>query len=945
MNASGRYIVFASRARNLVANDDQRYTDIFLRDVQSEQTTLVSVSTNGIGSGDGDSSFASVSADGRYIIFASDAANLVPNDTNGVSDVFRRDLQLATTELVSVALSGGVAAASGGRRFLGASKPVMTSDGRYIAFESASTNFVGGDTNQSEKIFLRDMQTGTTVLASGDSQRCSSPSLSSNATRIAFVAGPLSQYVFVRDLETGLTYFAGGPVFPGEPSRSFVPVLAPDGRFVVFKAVPGAGSPVHVIQGNVGSGPGSVLATNSHLSTAPSLSRDGRWLAFEENGHVYLRDLESETNILISTSGALVPPARGTSHTPVVSGDGGHVAFVSSATDLVPGTTIGTTNTFHLYVRNVSAGITRLVTVTTNGRPAPISAATQPLISHDGTRVAFDTDVATLVAGDNNNAYDVFLRNMESGATALISAAHPQRRAVTGIRSATLKPNSVSADGTRVAFAMPDTDLITSDTNRNLDVFVHDLSSGVIPQSTDSNGVFLTTRRAVNPFLSAGGEHILFETWEPASELYSGRGRLFWKPVASATAIELSADVSLLYPAEWGAAINSNGTLVVAWNYLHDMVARTSRPLPGGALRRPLFSPNEEWVVGKGSPASSMYAVHLRTNKTVSVSKDQNGRPLAAQSGAFNGSGRYFVFDSVSGVTNEVYRYDFESDSTQLISTNGTEPAIDFTGNLIAFSSAPIPATALGQIYVRDVTAGRTDLITRNAFGTGAANGDSRAPLVSGDGRYVVFVSRANDLVLNDSNNTDDIFVHDRVQRSTVVLTRSRQTEDSANALSSVPVLAADGRTVVFQSFASDLIDGDYNEERDIFVLKLGAGDSDNDGMDDDWEVAYFGDLSRDGAGDRDSDGQTDLQEFLAGTDPTNGGSILRVLTVVPIVGGSTTIVWSAVVGRNYVVQFKDSLETDWANASSVIEADSTSMFFMHNSSSHQRYYRVITIN
>jgi len=127
-------------------------------------------------------------------------------------------------------------------------------------------------------------------------------------------------------------------------------------------------------------------------------------------------------------------------------------------------------------------------------------------------------------------------------------------------------------------------------------------------------------------------------------------------------------------------------------------------------------------------------------------------------------------------------------------------------------------------------------------------------------------------------------------------------------------------------------------------VLKLGAGDSDNDGMDDDWEVAHFGDLNRDGAGDRDGDGQTDLQEFLAGTDPTNGGSILRVLTITPMGGGSTTVVWSAVIGRNYVVQFKDSLDENWTNASGVIEANSASMSFAHNSSSAQRFYRVITV-
>jgi len=207
-----------------------------------------------------------------------------------------------------------------------------------------------------------------------------------------------------------------------------------------------------------------------------------------------------------------------------------------------------------------------------------------------------------------------------------------------------------------------------------------------------------------------------------------------------------------------------------------------------------------------------------------------------------------------------------------------------------------------------------------------------------------VYLSTASDLVLHDNNNAQDIFLYDRVQNSTILISRNQAGTGSANAISSGPVMVRDGRTIVFQSFAGDLVEGDYNERRDIFVLRLSSGDSDNDGMDDDWEVAHFGDLRRDGAGDLDNDGQTDLQEFLAGTDPTNGGSILRVLTVTAVGGGSTTVIWSAVVSRNYVVQYKDSLDANWSNASGIIEADSTSMSFTHNSSAPQRFYRVIAV-
>jgi hypothetical protein len=157
--------------------------------------------------------------------------------------------------------------------------------------------------------------------------------------------------------------------------------------------------------------------------------------------------------------------------------------------------------------------------------------------------------------------------------------------------------------------------------------------------------------------------------------------------------------------------------------------------------------------------------------------------------------------------------------------------------------------------------------------------------------------------------------------------------------------MARDGRTIVFQSFAGDLVEGDYNERRDIFVLRLGSADSDNDGLDDDWEVAFFNDLSRYGGADRDNDGHSDLQEFLSGTDPTNGGSILRVLTVTSAGGTGTTVLWAAVPGRSYLIQYKDSVDAaSWTNASGPIAADSNSASFAHASSSPQRFYRVIAL-
>ena len=156
-------------------------------------------------------------------------------------------------------------------------------------------------------------------------------------------------------------------------------------------------------------------------------------------------------------------------------------------------------------------------------------------------------------------------------------------------------------------------------------------------------------------------------------------------------------------------------------------------------------------------------------------------------------------------------------------------------------------------------------------------------------------------------------------------------------------MMAANGRTVVFQSFATDLIPGDYNDRRDVFVLQLGEADSDADGLDDGWEMAYFGTLARDGKADFDNDGQSDWQEFLAGTDPTKSGSVLRIMTLTVSGAGATKVIWSAAPGRSYQVEFKDNLsDSNWNCFPDFITASSTTASFLDNSSSaDHRFYRV----
>ena len=157
ISADGRYVVFRSDAPNLVAGTNRRF-NVFVRDRVRGRTTRVSVSSTGR-AGNALSQSASTSADGRYVVFESQASNLVPGDTNHTSDIFVHDRQTGRTSRVSVSTRM--------RQGNGASySPAISADGHYVAFESQASNLVPRDTNRTTDIFVRDRRTGRTSRVS-----------------------------------------------------------------------------------------------------------------------------------------------------------------------------------------------------------------------------------------------------------------------------------------------------------------------------------------------------------------------------------------------------------------------------------------------------------------------------------------------------------------------------------------------------------------------------------------------------------------------------------------------------------------------------------------------------------------------------------------------------------------------------------------------------------
>jgi Tol biopolymer transport system component len=420
-------------------------------------------------------------------------------------------------------------------------------------------------------------------------------------------------------------------------------------------------------------------------------------------------------------------------------------------------------------------------------------------------------------------------------------------------------------------------------------------------------------------------------------------------------------------------AINSDGRLVAYQSssqsgftniYAHDFQAGTNQLIslsangntPGNSPSiEPLVSPDGRWVLFASLATDlltnnipggvrRLFARDLLTASTipVSIGPDAGLQWGFANGDVFSADSRFVAW--VSARTN-VLVTGLLNQSRTLVCSNCENPSLSGDGRFIAYQTVPTASNPFRQVLVKDLQTGASNLISISRAGIGGA-GHSIAPQISADGRFVVFASKASDLADNDTNGMSDIFVRDRLLGTTLLVSVNAQGA-SANSSSTQPLMAADGRTLIFQSFANDLASGDFNDRRDIFVLRLGGTDSDHDGLDDDWEMTYFGDISRDGSGDFDHDGQSDRDEFLAGTNPTSDASLLRVLTLTSLNGGNTTILWNSAPGRTYRVQFKNNVDDpQWSDLPGVVSATTTTASAVDSTASGQahRFYRVMRL-
>ncbi len=937
VSTNGRYVVFQSVATDLLTGDTNAVgNDIFVRDMWTGTTRLVSAATNGSWP-TGASREPAMTPDGHYVAFVSGAASLTAGDNNNISDVFVRDMVSGTTTLVSVGATNYSIDNANLMR-----TPVMTPDGHYVAYYSTVSNLVAGVTNTYGDIYVRDLVGGTTTWASSNAAPLAlaalgvtnapstHPVLSDSGQFLAFKCGPTmsgsAALILLYDATSGLTTVAstnGAPAWGGN-EEVYGPEITADGHFIAYAALDNYSS--------------ALVYSSLHL-----------W------------DSWTDTDTLVSVGLDGSFPTNTISKAPVFSADGLQVAFLSNATNLVTNAVSGG---FHVYVRDLVAQTTALVDADPTGAASGDADGTVPSLSDDGRFVAFSSADGTLVSGDTNGFLDVFLRDTTGTTTELVSQREPAvpSLAATGISSAS--QNSVTPDGRWVAFASRAPDLVTNDFNGYQDVFVRDLVMGQnLLVSVGADGNAALGGDSSSPVQSADGRYVVFLsratnlTANPAN-IYANvyrRDLLLGTTVlvsvgtdgrnpgnGDSTAPLTSQDGRYVVFASAAKNLVTNGPALNQNVFWRDMDAGQTVPLIQGSyspqtLYAPTLSADGRYVAYtvniyfNGFTTWQLNVWDAQRNAMIYTNTLDflTSSSVALGPAAISPTGKWVLYTSnrfvlpsayyicVADPLNNSNVFSYQCSGTIRVSSQGAG-TWSYNDRFFTFATNATPSVSFSpvptNIFLGDVQKRTVKLISTNKTGTAVANGRSDLPVISGDGHYVAFRSFATDIAPGITN-TPNLIVYDRL--SNTLATVEGPGWDWSSWIFN-PAISGTGNTIAFQSWQSVLVPGDENRLPDVFTANQQQGvavDSDGDGIPDWWTMEYFGhpmgwfmDQSR-ATDDPDADGVTNLQEYLAGTDPANRKSVLRIQITTTLVADSVAVTWVAAPGRAYRVQFKAGLD------------------------------------
>lgn len=594
LSADGVNVVFQSYANNLVNGDTNDTSDIFLHNRNTGVTSRVSVRATNT-QANGHSYGASISADGRYVAFGSEATNLVNGDTNGISDIFVRDVTAKTTTRVSV---GGGGAQSNDW----AGSAVISDNGRYVAFASGADNLTPDDGDSSSDIFIRDRQANTTTLVSRDAAGNPSegwsqwPSLSADGSLVAFddyaeltPGGNDRQNVYVRNWQTG-TIVRASLDANGAPADGAVNgALSADGASVAFTSddtlvnndTNGA-SDVYLRRLNVNqtlraSGVAFAYTEPNSYSGYPAPSLDGRYVAYTSwagnivpgddyvDGDVFVTDRQTDVTTVMTVGQGFV--MGGALEKVDISDNGRYVAFAGDSPYLEE----DDNGRFDVFVRDRQTNTTTLVSVNSAGEQGDLSSY-NPSLSGDGNLVAFVSGARNLVPGDTNDMTDAFVHNRTTGVTTRVSLTAGGAEATWDVGQIDIAAAGRFVVMSTYAALTPDVD------NGYDDVYVRDLQTGaleLISRAYDGSAANGGSQSAV---ISSDGRYVAFESWADNLVVDDGDGYssdvfLYDRQTDQMTLVSRGYDGGVTYGHSERPTISHDGRYVGFNSYADNLVA------------------------------------------------------------------------------------------------------------------------------------------------------------------------------------------------------------------------------------------------------------------------------------------------------------------------------------------------------------------------------------
>jgi Tol biopolymer transport system component len=785
-----------------------------------------------------------ISADGRWVAFNSTAVNLAAGqrDPDAVPNVFLHDRQTGTTVLVSHAAG----APSAGADSASSLPPSISDDGRWIVYESTADNLVPGQTvSFTFQVFLYDRETGVNRLVS---RSTAGPAIPANGwSGWPKISGDGSWIVFAS---------LAADLIPGQADTA--------SSWDVFLQERGTGETLLVSRAA-----GTALTAGNASSDSPAVSQDGRWVAFESKAsnlipgfsgttdppNVFLFDrMAGGTTLVSHTSGSALTGAGG--WVPRISPDGAAVVYGSLAPDLVPGQTDTPSTSWDLFLFDRASGGNVLVShtdasPTTCGGASTIARDFQP--SAGGDWVAFSNWDDP---GDPVSHIRLFRRSDSSITLVDRSAAAPTQPGNQNAWGPRITP-----DGAFVAFVSAATDLVDGQGGAGpYNVFLFDRAAGTLVLASGAGGSGQTGGNGPSdgPVVSEDGSTVAWYTW--ATDLVPGVAdlngtvdvALYDRSTAgsslatlhapgegSATASThsslLSASADGRYALLLSAAVNlvpgqvdTNGSTDVL---LIDRVAGTAA-LVSHAAGSGVTAGNGPAIDAAISADGAWVAFSSRSTDHVPGQMDTN---FDTSPDGSAGGADVFLYERATGaITLVSHAADssvttgvFESLGNASLSADGRYVAyVSYAGNLVAGQAGPLFQS---NVFLYDRVAGTTTLVSRQAGTlTSVAGNGSYVPVISGDGQWVLFLSLATDLVSGqvDFNGQFDLFLFDRTSGQTLLVSRAANTAaTAADMRSGEAALSADGRHVVFSSWATDLVPGQTGvHEQNIFLFDRVTG-------------------------------------------------------------------------------------------------------------------------